>query len=213
NGLPSYSIDWFRGSTLFASGDVFNVCHSSAAVYVAIATYYSCFLSAIVVKDTVHIVPGGASFDVTGIQSGDVSCAGGNNGYAQALLTGGTPPFQYTWNPAIGTTATITNLTAGGYAVTVTDSIGCIDTASVSIIEPSQITATAAGDTTICIGQSTTISATATGGSGNYNFAWSNGVNTSSQLVSPASTTVYSVVITDDSGCTVPLLPVTVTVN
>src|SRR6185436_8049043 len=85
NGLPSYSIDWFRGSTLVGSGDVINVCHSSAADYVAIATYYSCFLSAIVVKDTVHIVPGGASFDVTGIQSGDVSCAGGNNGYAQAL--------------------------------------------------------------------------------------------------------------------------------
>jgi gliding motility-associated-like protein len=48
----------------------------------------------------------------------------GCNGTAEAVVTGGTAPFFFTWNSA-QTGATITDLCPGNYSVQVTDSRGC----------------------------------------------------------------------------------------
>lgn len=68
------------------------------------------------------------------------------------------------------------------------------------------ITADAGPDVIICSGQSTTLSASATGGSSPYSFLWSNGTTAASsngmQVVSPAVTTVFTVTVTDSIGCT-----------
>lgn len=46
-------------------------------------------------------------------------------------ITGGNPPYNtFTWNPNVGTTANVTNLDAGTYQLTVTDSKGCTGTQS-----------------------------------------------------------------------------------
>jgi gliding motility-associated-like protein len=67
----------------------------------------------------------------------DASCSGLSDGRATALATGGNTPYTYSWNtvPAQNN-ATVTNLAAGNYTVTVTDNNGCSATTSVQISEP-----------------------------------------------------------------------------
>lgn len=56
-------------------------------------------------------------------------------GTATVLATGGTPPFLFDWSdlPGIDNIQNRTGLAAGTYALTVTDALQCISTASVSI--------------------------------------------------------------------------------
>jgi len=57
--------------------------------------------------------------------------------------------------------------------------------------------------TTICTGESTVLSASATGGNGNYIFTWDNELPMGeSNTISPSANTTYTVVVTDDNGCT-----------
>ena len=69
-------------------------------------------------------------------------------------------------------------------------------TLAVSISTP---TVSISGSFTICAGNSSTLSAI---GSGITSYTWNTGATTSSISVSPASTSVYSVVATNTLGCT-----------
>lgn len=61
-------------------------------------------------------------------------CANDANGAISLSLSGGTSPFQYEWKneagDVIGTSTTLTNLTAGSYSIVITDSNNCIRTAT-----------------------------------------------------------------------------------
>jgi len=65
----------------------------------------------------------------------------------------------------------------------------------------------AASNPTICAGQSLTLTA-----GGVPNYAWSNGANTASAVVTPSATTIYTVTSTYTTGCT-DTKTVSVTVN
>lgn len=70
------------------------------------------------------------------------SCFEGNDGSATATVnSGGTSPYQFTWdanaNNQIGETAT--NLEAGAYVVTVEDANSCIQTASITLGDPTEL--------------------------------------------------------------------------
>jgi hypothetical protein len=62
----------------------------------------------------------------------NATCDGLPNGGASALPTGGTAPYSYLWSTT-ATTSVITGLSAGSYAVTVTDANGCTSVESVII--------------------------------------------------------------------------------
>jgi gliding motility-associated-like protein len=133
----------------------------------------------------------------------DVGCFGAATGSATVTATGGTPGYTYLWstNPQQGG-ATATNLSAGTYTVTVTDLNGCIDTISVTITQP----ATAVSITDISFtqvscngGSDGTATVTATGGVGNYTYAWSSGQTTQTTTGLPIGT--YTVTVTDANGC------------
>jgi gliding motility-associated-like protein len=66
----------------------------------------------------------------------NVSCFAGNDGQAAASAIGGTGSYTYSWNTnPIQTTAVATNLAAGTYIVKITDTNGCSDTKSITIID------------------------------------------------------------------------------
>ena len=104
----------------------------------------------------------------------NVLCNGGNNGVASVSVTGGTAPFSYDWSPNGYTgdgTNTYSNLPAGTYTVTVTDSNGCSDIAALSVDEPAPIDIFLDGPTDfLCIGQYANLSASANGGTSPYTF-------------------------------------------
>lgn len=123
------------------------------------------------------------------VTSTSVSCNGSWDGTATANFTGGTSPFTYLWNNGqMGQTAT--GLAAGVYSVTVTDAIADTATGSVTVTQPPPITPSisASGPTTLCLGNSVTLTA-----SGGVTYQWSTGNNTASINVSPSSTTSYTV--------------------
>lgn len=131
----------------------------------------------------------------TTISSLPAAC-GGNNGSATVAVTGGSGIFTYLWNPSAAATATATGLPAGNYSVSVTDANGCTATNTVTVASSGSITATAGPSSTICSGQTVSLSA-----SGGTTYSWSNGQTTAGITVTPGSTTSYSVVVSSGS-CT-----------
>lgn len=139
------------------------------------------------------------------IDSSNVTCNGLSNGWAVVHPSGGNAPYNTAvWLPG-GTNDSIINLTPNTYIVSVTDSTGCIVIDSVTITEPTLITATQtiidASCSSACDGQATL---TVSGGTGTYLFSW----NPTLQTTNPATNLCYGnyiVTITDQNNCSVPV--------
>ncbi|GIV26717.1 MAG: hypothetical protein KatS3mg027_0531 [Bacteroidia bacterium] len=133
-----------------------------------------------------------------------VDCYGGSNGSATVTVQGGSAPYNYTWSPNGGNSNIANNLSSGVYTVNITDGTGCTISPTVNIPQPNAITLNTSPNTSICINNTTTIYANASGGNGSYSYNWNPGgvVNNGTLNVSPASTTIYSVQATDGKACT-----------
>jgi len=108
--------------------------------------------------------------------------------------------MNYSWSTS-ETTETINAAPASTtvYSVTVTDAGGsCSATASATVMVNPKPTAIASASPAF-ITQGSAVTLTATGG---VQYSWSSGQMTASFTDSPAVTTVYSVTVTDASGCT-----------
>jgi gliding motility-associated-like protein len=142
----------------------------------------------------------------------NASCFGLSDGSIAVGTKGGAAPLGYSWSPSGGTAATGINLSAGTYKLTITDANGCVATISGTVTQPTQVTSTAAASpTAICSGQTSTLSGNAAGGTGPYTYVWDATASSQNYTVSPNVTTVYTVVATDNNGCSA--APATVTVN
>jgi gliding motility-associated-like protein len=142
---------------------------------------------------------GGISASITATVN--IACFGGNTGSATVTPSGGTGPFTYSWSPSGGTGATASGLTAGSYTATVTDVNGCIATASVTLTQPPQLTATASATPVSCNGGTNgTASVTASGGVGPYTYNWAPSGGTGS-TASGLGAGTYTVTVTDANGC------------
>lgn len=113
----------------------------------------------------------------------------------------------YSWSPGTGLSATnIANPVASPassttYTVTVSDPSGCSATDNVLITVNPLPSANAGTNQTICPGNSTTLNAT-----GGISYAWNNAAtlsdaNIANPIAQPASTTTYTVTVTDVNGC------------
>jgi gliding motility-associated-like protein len=144
-----------------------------------------------------------------------ITCFGANDGNANIVVNGGVAPYNISWNTTpVQFGNQVTNLSAGNYSATITDANLCNTLVNVQITEPLPMQLTASGSTTICPGLSTNLSATASGGTGNYSYTWNNGAGTGQTVtVTPMQTTTYIVTATDSNGCMSPQQTVTVTVN
>jgi hypothetical protein len=135
-----------------------------------------------------------AQLDVS-IDGEDITCFGLSSGSATAQVANGVAPFTYVWSNG-GSAATINNLNAGSYGVTVTDDNGLTGTASVTLTQPTRVTATIS-DPVECSAPFT-IGAEPEGGLPPYHFNWSTGADTRAVSV-PAGD--YCVTVVDDNLC------------
>jgi len=126
------------------------------------------------------------------------TCSDSNNGIAQAVATGGSGIYFYSWSNGITTSANIT-LPSGIATVTVTDNAGASATSSANIISPPALLISVQG-TVVCQNASNGgASVIATGGVGNYSYNWSNAATSSS--ISGLPPGLYTVTVSDGNGC------------
>lgn len=132
------------------------------------------------------------------------SCNGLCNGTAVLNTTGGAP-FTYVWAPAVSSSSIATNLCAGNYSCTVTNSCGVSFTQPVIVNQPSAINISIIPSSTlVCSGDGVDLTASVSGGTGTtYLYNWSNGATVSSQSVTPTilPLTNYTLTVQDLSGC------------
>ncbi|MER0441780.1 collagen-binding domain-containing protein, partial [Emticicia sp. W12TSBA100-4] len=127
---------------------------------------------------------------------GDSECIG--NTIDLSVTASGGSGLTYNWTGPNSFASTLQNPTrnatttamAGTYSVTVTNSDGCVASATTLVTVSNLPTPSISGVTTICNGSSTTL--TASGGS--Y-YIWSNGSTSAAISVNPATTTSYSVTV------------------
>jgi hypothetical protein len=203
-GTPSYNYLWSNGGT---SATINNL---TAGVY----TYTVTDTQGCTSSQSVTVTQPTA-LAVTTMQT-NVTCNGGNNGDAMVMVSGGTPNYQYSWMPSGGNAATASNLSVGTYTCTITDANGCTATQTVSITEPLPLVASATSTAILCSGDSSTITVSASGGTGPYagtgvfvvaagvhiyNISDANGCNTTlfDTITSPDPISVN--VVTTDVSC------------
>jgi trimeric autotransporter adhesin len=125
-------------------------------------------------------------------------CFGSADGAVSVTGTGGTPAYTYT-SSAVSTL--LTGLTAGAYTVTITDANSCTITTGLTVGQPTALTATAAQSLPVSCngGADGTATATPTGGTAPYVYAWSMGGSGATTTGLAAGT--YTCTITDSHGC------------
>ncbi len=133
---------------------------------------------------------------------GEILCHGDNNVSATANASGGFGTFSYLWDdPGTQVTKTAFDLSAGTFNVKVTDENGCFKTASTLITEPDSIVVEAELDNPSCVGLADgAIIPTVSGGTGAYDYVWSNDVYERLNTDIPAGT--YTLTVTDQNNCT-----------
>ena len=143
-------------------------------------------------------------------------CIGGT-ATITATGSGGMGGYTYSWDSGdLTQTINVSPVANQTYCATVTDINGCpaLAPACVNINIYDQLQVTALSSQGICPGDLANISAIASGGDGNYNYSWDNGIGPGqAQNVAPGATTIYTVTVTD--GCETPAATdnLTITVN
>jgi hypothetical protein len=103
----------------------------------------------------------------------------------------------YTWNTGATSTTLAPTLTSTSTFSIIGASGTCSNTAIKTISVTPNPTVSVSGTVAICTGGSTTLTA-----NGADTYSWSNGTNSSSAIVSPSTSTVYTVVGSYTTGCT-----------
>jgi gliding motility-associated-like protein len=143
------------------------------------------------------------------VQSSAVLCPG-EDLELTAVASGGVGPYTYSWTTGETTSSIFVAPTSSQtYTVSVTDN--CLNetatgsgTVSVPIYPPLTIDLTD-DITEICPYISAQLDATPAGGAQGYTYQWSNSLNQllgtiSSQVVTPSTTTTYTIIVTDQCG-------------
>ena len=185
DGSAPYTYDWSTGQTTPTINNL-----APGSYELTVTDDDGCYGTgtAIIADNTANINPG-----ITTVSAG----CNLSNGAATSTPLGGVVPYSYNWsNGAV--TATINNLNAGAYALTVTDDNGCtaIGTAWVGT---NSLTDSIKIRKPVCTASNGSATVVASGGATPYSFTWSNGSHADS--IGAIAAGHYAVTITDNNGC------------
>jgi gliding motility-associated-like protein len=171
-------------ASVAANGVIIGISAGTATISYTVSTAAGCS-STVTKVVTVNALP-----SVSVAANGPLTfCQGGS---VTLTASGGT---SYAW--ANGpTSASIVVNASGSYSVTATNANGCFATSAPVVVNVLALPNAAISSTgsTICLGSTTTLTAT-----GGVSYAWSNGANTASTTVNNSNT--YTVTVTGANGC------------
>lgn len=192
-GTTPYTYLWSPGGQ--TTQDLFGLAAGTYSVVITDANGCTTSINNIVITQPSSAL----SVSISG--SSNVTCFGLCNGTATVSASGGNGPYTYLWTPGNQTTQTATGLCPNIYNATVTDANGCSASATVTIIEPADLVASASGTDASCNGVCDgSAIATQTGGTSPFTYFWlPSGPATNINNALCAGT--YQVVVTDFNGC------------
>jgi gliding motility-associated-like protein len=200
-GTPPYAYSWDSGAT---TEDISGV--GSGNYTLTVTDSRMCTIS------TPYFVDQPTQLSGT-MSATDVACFGNETGIVGVVANGGTAPYSYSWQNSTTLfaqdVATLTNVGAESYQVTITDANGCTWVGTQDVLEPTQLVGSVVSTNVTCNGLSDgSIDLTVSGGVGPYTYQWSNSVpvpvSSTEDLDSiPAET--YTVLVTDANFCTITL--------
>ncbi|MGB0390609.1 MAG: T9SS type A sorting domain-containing protein [Salibacteraceae bacterium] len=187
-GTP-YTYTWSNGYT-----DTTNTGLAAGTYSVSVLDNYGCE------KTTSVTITEPTAMTLALVASSNVDCFGADNGSATVFANGGTPTYSYLWSNS-SATSSISSVGPGIYRLTVTDGNNCVDSTSVTITEPTDLTAAITNSQNVACNGSATGFAVVEGAGGTmpYTYLWQNG-NTTDSIYNQTSG-FYRVTVTDANGC------------
>lgn len=124
-------------------------------------------------------------------------CPGDETGQITSTVNSPNLPLEYVWNTG-ATVDSLTEVGAGEYGLTVTDTLGCFGQASATVLDPDSIVVSATvTPPELC--SSGEIAVAVRGGTPPYNLIWDNGISgTQNQGLSGGE---YGLSVVDGNGC------------
>jgi len=183
---PTYSWSGGAGSTATVTG-------LAAGTYTVTVNSNGC-------SATASVSVGASSGPSVTSNSIDAVCAS-LNGSASVTVANPSNP-TYVWSGGLGTTSSISGVAAGTYTVTVTNGGSCSAVVSVTVGQSSGTLAVSPNPSSEpCYGDALgTAAVNVTGGTPNYSYNWS--TSQSSSSVTGLTAGIYTVTVSDASGCT-----------
>lgn len=191
-----YSIN---GGTNYQSSNVFS--NLSPATYnIIVRDTNNCLSSS---QNRIITQPSLLSFSAT---QSSISCNGSNNGSITVTASGGTTPYQYSSDngQTFQSANTFSNLSVNTYIVLIKDANNCTtNSQSFTITEPSAVSFTTTQNNVVCNGGNNgSITVTASGGTGTYQYSKDNGstFQTSNTFVNLVAGS-YTIKVKDANNC------------
>jgi hypothetical protein len=184
-GIMPYSYEWSNDST-----DTIISGLGAGNYIITVTDSNGCMMS-----DTAVVLGPDQAIVASIIVDQEIVCAGDLNGALTANATGGWGNFNFVWNNS-QTSASITALSEGMFAVTITDSLGCEVNVSDSLMHQNENpTVDLGGDTLVCQGTIFSLDA----GNAGSTYSWTTGET--SQTIEVSTSGTFGVDVTSEAGC------------
>lgn len=185
-GIPGYSYAWSSGGTNATEGNL-----SGGNYTVTVTDKSNC---PNVMSVTVMDPP---AINVLMKNNAPSACKLAD-GSAEAAVTGGIAPFKYFWSNA-QTTGKAVGLTEGVYDVTITDSLGCVKTGKVKVVDPNSPVSVPNNLSLDCSYDTATAEVTVNGGTAPFKYSWNTG--SSATKLNGVTAGSYQLRVEDAAGC------------
>ena len=210
-GTAPYTYTWDFGSgatpSSSSSSNQSNVSYSSPGLKTVTLTIVDdnnlSFVSTVMVD-----IKGEMAVNINNLDTINVC---GNSPQLTANVSGGYAPYQYVWSNGLGSTMTVNPPSVSGtYTVTVTDSVGCMETGSIVVVIPSIVCSVSPASltsddcqSTICEGDGVNFTADPHYSTGTYSWTGPNSFTANGHEISlsnVASSASGNYTLTYDSG-------------
>lgn len=146
-----------------------------------------------------------AALTIDSVDATSVTCFGSSTGSMDIMAAGGTAPYSYHVNTAIGTNSLFTGLAAGNYTVEVMDSLNCSTSTTVALTSPAQLTLNV--DSTMNLSCANMadgyLAVSGNGGIAPYNYALNGNIAATDSIFNTMAFGAWQIELTDANGCAV----------
>lgn len=209
-GTPAYSYSWSKQGGGFSSTQL-NINGVAAGNYTLTVTDKNGCVAVL----PVSVPSNNEILVITAVTN--VLCRNTATGAINLTVTGGTGTgFSYSWTGAVtATSEDLNNISAANnYNVRITDiGSGCFVDRTYAITQPTALTISTAGTNATGCNSLGSITATAGGGAGNYQYSLNGGAYQTSNVFTGLYAGTYTISVRDGNGCVTAAAPRTITDN